>query len=126
MQEMSKTEMNKIAYVLAVIAGKMAGALPRQVLAEAEAYAKEKGPEPGVVREPVTRFKPPTVDEVRDYCRTRNNSVDARAFCNYYGARGWKLGSTEMKDWKAAVRTWEQRDGYNPEGNDEGRLAGLQ
>ena len=51
---------------------------------------------------------PPTVDEVTAYCRERNNGVDAEHFCNYYEARGWELSKgRKMKDWQAAVRTWE-------------------
>ena len=54
------------------------------------------------------RFTPPTVDEVRDYCRERGNTVDAGRFVDYYTANGWKVGKNPMKDWKAAVRTWER------------------
>lgn len=54
-------------------------------------------------------FKRPTVEEVADYCRERNNGVDPQAFCDFYESKGWLVGKTPMKDWKAAVRTWEQR-----------------
>lgn len=57
------------------------------------------------------RFTPPTVDEVRDYCRERGNFVDAECFVDFYTAKGWKVGKSPMKDWKAAVRTWEKGDG---------------
>jgi len=60
-----------------------------------------------------TRFAPPTVQEVRDYCQERNNNVDAERFVDFYAAKGWKIGSSQMKDWKAAVRTWEKRDADN-------------
>lgn len=45
----------------------------------------------------------------------RNNSVDAARFVDYYEANGWKVGLNGMKDWKAAVRTWERREksGYS-------------
>ena len=58
------------------------------------------------------RFKPPSVDEVRAYCRERKNMVDAEKFIDYYTSNGWKVGKNSMKDWKAAVRTWE-RNGYS-------------
>lgn len=58
-----------------------------------------------------TRFTPPTVDEVRDYCRERGNAVDAERFVDFYAAKGWMVGKNRMKDWKAAVRTWEKEDG---------------
>lgn len=57
------------------------------------------------------RFTPPTVDEVRDYCRERGNTVDAERFVDFYAAKGWMVGKNRMKDWKAAVRTWEKEDG---------------
>ena len=56
------------------------------------------------------RFIPPTVDEVRDYCQERGNCVDPQRFVDYYSSNGWMVGKTKMKDWKAAVRTWEQRE----------------
>ena len=56
------------------------------------------------------RFKAPTVDEVSAYCRERGNGVDPQHFVDYYTANGWKVGKNPMKDWKAAVRTWERND----------------
>lgn len=55
-----------------------------------------------------TRFTPPTVEEVSAYCAERKNGIDAQRFIDYYETRGWMLGKTKMKDWKAAVRTWER------------------
>lgn len=57
------------------------------------------------------RFSPPSVDEVAAYCRERGNAVDAQQFCDFYAAKGWRVGAQPMKDWRAAVRTWEKRDG---------------
>lgn len=59
-----------------------------------------------------TRFSPPTVDEVQAYCNERGNGIDARHFVDFYEARGWKYGNTSIKDWKACIRTWEQRNGF--------------
>ena len=58
------------------------------------------------------RFTPPTIEEVQAYCFERNNNVDAEKFINHYTANGWMVGRNKMKDWKAAVRTWE-KNGYN-------------
>lgn len=55
------------------------------------------------------RFIPPTVEEVRLYCSERNNHIDPQSFVDYYAARGWNIGKNKMQDWKAAVRTWENR-----------------
>lgn len=57
------------------------------------------------------RFTPPTLDDVKAYCFERNNRVDPERFIDYYTANGWKVGKNSMKDWKAAVRTWESTDG---------------
>ena len=53
-------------------------------------------------------FRPPTVDEVAAYCSERMNNVNAEQFVDFYSAKGWMLGKNKMKDWKAAVRTWER------------------
>ena len=56
------------------------------------------------------RFTPPSVDEVRAYCLERKNGIDPQAFVDYYEARGWKYGPGKpVVDWKACVRTWENR-----------------
>lgn len=55
-------------------------------------------------------FVRPSVEDVREYCRERNNSVDPQTFVDFYAAKGWKVGTASMKDWKACVRTWEKRE----------------
>ena len=55
------------------------------------------------------RFTPPSVEEVRAYCEERKNGLDAETFVDFYTSKGWKVGGNPMKDWKAAVRTWEKR-----------------
>lgn len=60
------------------------------------------------------RFYPPTVGEVRDYCESRGNRVDAQAFVDFYESKGWKVGKNSMKDWRAAVRTWEGKQKAGP------------
>ena len=56
-----------------------------------------------------TVFVKPTVEEVAAYCAERHNNIDPEAFVDFYDSKGWKVGSAPMKDWKAAVRTWEKR-----------------
>lgn len=58
------------------------------------------------------RFITPTIELVQEYCKERNNRVDASKFVDYYTANGWKVGKNPMKDWKAAVRMWE-KSGYD-------------
>lgn len=63
-----------------------------------------------------TRFAPPSIDDVQAYCQERTNHVDPQTFVDFYTAKGWKVGSQSMKDWKACVRTWEKRDERKPSG----------
>lgn len=58
----------------------------------------------------VVAFRPPTLDEVKEYCDERNNGISAEHFYDYYSSNGWQVGRTKMKDWKAAVRTWERTE----------------
>ena len=83
-----------------------------------------------------TRFTPPTVDEVAEYCDERRNTIDPEAFVDFYASKGWLVGKSKMVDWKAAMRTWERRSGVSasvandPRGNLEtakrilGRIEG--
>lgn len=53
-------------------------------------------------------FKPPALAEVKAYCQERRNGVDAERFMDFYTANGWHVGKNPMRDWHAAVRTWER------------------
>lgn len=55
-------------------------------------------------------FVPPTAEEVRAYCEERRNKVDPVRFVDFYASKGWYVGKNKMRDWKAAVRTWEKRE----------------
>ena len=54
------------------------------------------------------RFQKPSLEEVKEYCIERGNSVNAEQFIDFYESNGWKVGKNSMKDWKACVRTWER------------------
>lgn len=56
-----------------------------------------------------SRFTPPTLEEVISYCRERGNAVQANKFIDHYEASGWMRGKNKIKDWKACVRTWEDK-----------------
>lgn len=81
------------------------------------------------------RFTPPSVEEVAAYCLERENNVDASRFVDFYSSKGWMVGKSKMKDWKAAVRNWERsrdakatpakKPGYNVQHHD-GDLSDLQ
>ena len=57
-----------------------------------------------------SRFTPPTVEEVAAYCKERGNQVDPESFVNFYESKNWMIGKNKMKNWKAAVITWEKRE----------------
>ena len=59
------------------------------------------------------RFTPPTVEDVAEYCRERNNGIDAQTFVDFYQAKGWMIGKNPVRDWKACVRTWESNNRKN-------------
>tara|TARA_B110000495_G_scaffold194177_1_gene200243 strand:+ start:189 stop:800 length:612 start_codon:yes stop_codon:yes gene_type:complete len=60
-------------------------------------------------KETTKRFKPPTTGEVEEYCTSRSNGINPESFVDFYEARAWQIGANKMKNWKAAVRTWENR-----------------
>ena len=59
------------------------------------------------------RFEKPSISDIKQYCMERNNNIDASQFFDYYESNGWKVGKNSMKDWKAAVRTWEKNSYTN-------------
>ena len=54
------------------------------------------------------KFAKPTIEEIRCFCEERNNGIDADEFFNFYESKGWVIGKSPMKDWKACIRTWER------------------
>ena len=61
---------------------------------------------------------PPVFEELKQYCTERNNGIDPQKFYDYYESKGWVVGRTKMKSWKASVRTWEN-NGFSKQ-NDKG------
>lgn len=95
-----------------------------------EPEPQEKTEDPKEQEEPATtRFKKPTYSEVNDYCLERENGIDAQAFIDFYEQKGWVIGKSPMKDWQAAVRTWEARRKQSKDGQQQparsGRVAAL-
>ena len=76
--------------------------------------------EPVPAKKSKAKFEKPTVEEVAAYCAERGNDVDPEAFVAFYDSNGWRVGKNPMRDWKGAVRTWEQRrreEARTPPGN---------
>ena len=70
---------------------------------------KEKEKEKDKEKDNKKVFVPPTVDEVAEYCKERNNGIDPEYFVAYNENRDWKLSNgKKMKDWKLAIVTWEK------------------
>ena len=59
-------------------------------------------------------FAPPSPEEVRSYAQEAGCQVDAQRFCDFYASKGWRVGNAPMRDWRAAVRTWANRDASPP------------
>lgn len=72
-------------------------------------------PDTNVGNTTTKRFTPPTLEQVVEYCRERNNTIDPQKFIDHYTANGWMVGRNKMKDWKATVRTWERSE-FNKKG----------
>ena len=66
-------------------------------------------------------FRPPALEEVASYCQERNNGINVQKWYDHYTANGWMVGRSKMKDWKAAVRTWEHNEYGRSESNAKGR-----
>lgn len=96
-----------------------AAALPQQCNSNAKLCQERKGKESKGKENiygdepPKKQFLKPTFDEVRNYCAERKNQVDPERWYDYYVSNGWKVGKNPMKDWKAAIRTWEGAENKN-------------
>ncbi|MFR9506168.1 MAG: DUF6291 domain-containing protein [Rikenellaceae bacterium] len=65
------------------------------------------------IKRTAKRFTPPTLDEVRDYITQKGYTINSQSFIDYYTSNGWRVGKNPMKNWKAAVSSWNSRDDSN-------------
>lgn len=56
-----------------------------------------------------TKFQKPTPEQVTEYAASIDFELDGQVFVDHYESKGWLIGKTKMRDWKAAVRTWKAR-----------------
>jgi len=84
--------------------------LPESYVSDSDSVDDKKGK---------NHFSKPSIDDVKTYCANRGNSVNAETFIDHYESNGWMVGRNKMKNWKAAVRTWEKNnfDSTKPKGN---------
>ncbi len=97
-----------------------------QAEAEAEAEADKDSKGFKVVKNTKgksDRFAPPSFQQVSTYIHERKSSIDAEAFVNFYESKGWRVGNQPMKNWQAAVRTWEKREATEKPGSGKGILS---
>lgn len=83
---------------------------------------------------PRSRFSPPAYEDVAAYCAERGSKVDPQRWFDFYLSNGWKVGKNQMRDWKAAVRSWERNsiggksrgpNGIELAANDDRTLDGI-
>lgn len=108
---------------------KLGGSVGGREGASAQEEGQEEGQGEEQVETPPTpsrgKFTPPTLEEVEAYCKERDRGVNPSKWFDFYTSKGWMVGKNKMKDWKAAVRTWEEEKpkGMTPE--EAFRLSGL-
>lgn len=71
---------------------------------------KEKDISKDISKKKTKNIIPPKLEDVINYCNERNNGIDAQYFIDFYESKDWMIGKNKMKDWKAAVRTWERNN----------------
>lgn len=56
------------------------------------------------------KFTPPTVDEIEEFCKERNNGVDAKRVYDYYSSANWKDSKgNPIRSWKQKIiAVWEK------------------
>lgn len=69
---------------------------------------------------PKTRFVKPTLEEIKNYCKSQNYEIDAQGFYDFYESKGWKVGNSPMKNWQATVRNWARRNKQEGGSQNEG------
>ena len=70
--------------------------------------------------ETAKRFVPPTLEEVKARIKEMNYTFDAEAFIAFYQSKNWMVGKNKMKDWKAAMVTWQKREYEFPKRKNQG------
>jgi len=81
-------------------------------------HTKETTTKETITKDKGSRFTPPTVDEVAEYCKERKNNIDPQLFIDHYETTNWMRGNNKIKRWKACVRTWEKRDKSSPQASE--------
>lgn len=78
--------------------------------------SKEKTVKESRKQKAFSHFIVPSIEEIKTYCEERNNTIEASTFFDFYESKGWMIGKNKMKDWRAAVRTWEKNNARGKDG----------
>ena len=76
-----------------------------------------------ITKERGSRFTPPVLQEVKDYCTERKNNIDPQLFIDHYETVEWMRGKNKIKSWKACIRTWEKRDNTTPQASEKADMT---
>ena len=111
---------NKMKQEQKLLSGDLSEISPPEIEIEKELEIKKEIDNSEQVATPTSQnFKKPSIEEIKSYCSERKNNVNAEKFFNFYESKGWLIGKNKMKDWKACVRTWEQKDNVKVEQESE-------
>lgn len=97
---------------------------PESIFPDEEESPKTKSGKAATTTTTIQRFVKPKLEEISAYCAERRNTVSPEKFLDYYEANGWKVGRNPMKDWRAAVRTWEKNEMRGGRRGSAGNAAG--
>jgi hypothetical protein len=110
----NKKEREKLSELRSMAGKKSAEIRAKATSVEQVSTSVEQGKErKGKERKGNSIYKPPSLEEVKAYCLERKNNVDFNKWYDHYLANGWLVGKNKMKDWRAAVRTWEEKKTKN-------------
>ena len=92
------------------------GRVPEMAGHSASASASASEDKKDSMEEKIRNQIPPSIESIVEYCNQRQNNIVPQKFFDHYQSKGWMVGRTKMKDWQAAIRTWES-SGFNDKGS---------
>lgn len=118
--EEQKNTMNDVSVKRSLAGSKGGQANAKQMLSKRQAIAcnqiqiqNQSLKKDTIVSQKREVFQIPSIEEISKHCQERNNGINAEQFWNHYQSKGWMIGKNKMKDWKAAIRTWEKNNREN-------------
>ena len=112
-EKMKYNKIKQLSPILPTESKQTADSLPEQIRLDKIREDNIPPVSKDTVPQRVTRFTKPTLDQIKEYNQQTGLGVDEQAFMDFYESKGWKVGNSPMKDWKAALRNWARRDKQN-------------